>query len=372
VPKPRFLIYCPIGVKTGGPECLYQLCDAINQLGFESLIVPSIDTVHLIPCPDFEKYKVKYLENCKIYPQDVLIIPEVSNRIPKWLSKSILPSNLVLWWLSVDNSPLESFKNYELQNYQINSCWKQEDASLSKLKNPIRMKRYFELWSQLKSWIFNIRIFLVTSRVDLDSSVHFAQSEYARMVVSKNLGSRVGLLTDYVYGSECQILPVRKITTARKRVAYNPFKGSELMQTFVSLFDGELEFIELRNMNSAQVVQTLQESDLYLDLGHFPGKDRIPREAILAGCPVFLASRGAARNTLDFNLHTDFKVDLTVTTPKELKRRIVNQLKDGDLFGKQLEFFNQQRNSREVFFSEVRAFVDSYPLGEFEEEKEHA
>jgi hypothetical protein len=351
---------------------LYQLCDAINELGFESFIVPSIDTIHLIPCPDFEKYKVKYLENGKIYPQDVLVIPEVSNRIPKWLSKSISPSNLVLWWLSVDNSPVRPFSDYEQRSYQINPSWEKKDVPQSKRKKLIRVKRYLKLWSQIKSWIFKIRLDLVTSKVNLGSCVHFAQSEYARMVVSKKLGSSVGLLTDYVYGSECQLLPVGKIAKAKKRVAYNPFKGSELMQRFVSLFEGELEFVELRNMNSDQVVQTLQESDLYLDLGHFPGKDRIPREAILAGCPVFLANRGAARNALDFNLHTDFKVDLSVTTPKELKRRIVNQLKDGDLFGKQLEFFNQQRNSREVFFSEVRAFVDSYPPREFEEEKEHA
>ncbi len=369
MPQPRFLIYCPIGVKTGGPECLYQLCDAINELGYQSLIVPSIDTSHLSPCPDFEKYNVTYLRNRKIHPQDVLIIPEVSNRIPKWLSKSISPANLVVWWLSVDNSPKVPFNKYEQRNYQIHSRWMPEELSQNKPSNPVSVQSFLHFFSQLKTLVFKIRLKMMTSEVDLELCNHFAQSEYAQKVVSKTLVKKVGMLTDYVYGAEFQKMPVAKTARAKKRVAYNPFKGSELMRTFVSLFEGEVTFVELRNMNTEQVAKTLQDSDLYLDLGHFPGKDRIPREAILVGCPVFLANRGAARNNKDFNLHADFKVDLANTTPQELKSRIVNHLVNGELLQNQLEFFVQQTDSKQVFLSQAREFVKSFSQVNSEDRK---
>lgn len=357
----RFLIYCPIGVKTGGPECLYQLCDAINNLGFESLIVPSADTIHLAPCADFNKYKVKYLKNRELYPQDILIVPENSTRLPKRLAKSIHPSNLVVWWLSVDNSPLTPFHGFEERNHPISPLWMLEDLPLSKTE-PLTFKQKCTNFLSLYRWRINrIHFYAMTSKIDLGSlRNHFAQSVYAQNIVSEKLGRNVKLLTDYVYGAECQKVPMVKSSGPKIKIAYNPFKGAKLMRTLISIFEDEVEFVELRDMNSAQVAQTLRESDLYLDLGHFPGKDRIPREAILEGCPVILAKRGAARNNQDFKLHTDYKVDLANTTPDNLKLRLLRLVDTYDLFEKQHEFFNQQTSSKQVFFSEVLEFIKTF------------
>jgi hypothetical protein len=356
----RFLIYCPVGVKTGGPECLYQLCDALNSLGHKSFIVPTIETAKSEPCKDFDRYNVSYLSNTKVLTDDVLIIPEVITRIPNWLGQAIQPSNLVIWWLSVDNSPLFPFNAFEAQNNELHSSWRtvvltENGTTSHKIKSIPR-----KILNYIKDLKFRINNRVTSTAVDLKASKHYAQSEYAKSVVSETLGIKVEKLSDYVYGSENRNLPKSKKNNPQKVIAVNPFKGAELFGTFKSLFKGEVIFVELKGMTTARIAQSLSESDLYLDLGHFPGKDRIPREAILEGCPVFLAKRGAARNEIDFPLSSEFKVDLLTTTPVQLRDMVLGVLGDNGLFESQLDFFHKQRIAKRVFFSEVQNLVDTF------------
>ena len=349
----RFLIYCPVGVKTGGPECLYQLSDALNSLGYKSLIVPTTDTANSEPCDDFEIYKVSYLKNQEIMPNDVLIIPEVITRIPNWIAREIQPSNIVIWWLSIDNSPINPFKSFELHNYGIHPSWEMQVTKVKELMS-------YRIKSTPIKTLFLIRKFALkivhrfsTTGVSLQSSKHYAQSDYAKTIVSTKLGVRVGKLSDYVFGSENKDVPKPKENRLKKRIAINPFKGAELMITFREFIKDDVNFFELKNLDTEGIAQALSQSDLYLDLGHFPGKDRIPREAILEGCPVFLAKRGAARNEIDFSLPSKFKVDLQTTTPNELREIVLSLLADNSLFDSQLDFFYEQVNSKRVFFAEV-------------------
>jgi hypothetical protein len=356
----RFLIYCPVGVKTGGPECLYQLCDALNSLGHDAFIVPTSETANSEPCRDFDRYNVKYISNAKILTEDVLIIPEVITRIPKWLGKGLKPSNLVIWWLSVDNSPLFPFNAFELHNNKIHSSWRTVVRNENK-KTKYRFKSIpRKMMNYIRDLNFKLNYRLSSTAVDLKSSKHYAQSQYAKSLVSETLGVKVEKLSDYVYGSENRSLPKSKSNDSQKVIAVNPFKGADLFRTFKSLFKDEVIFVELKGMTTEVIAQTLSKSDLYLDLGHFPGKDRIPREAILEGCPVFLAKRGAARNEIDFHLSSAFKVDLQTTTPVQLRGIVLGLLADNGLFEGQLDFFHEQTIAKPMFFSEVQNLVDTF------------
>ena len=48
-------------------------------------------------------------------------------------------------------------------------------------------------------------------------------------------------------------------------------------------------------MTPEQVVDLMSESKVYIDFGNHPGKDRIPREAVINGCCVITGVRGSAR-----------------------------------------------------------------------------
>ena len=48
---------------------------------------------------------------------------------------------------------------------------------------------------------------------------------------------------------------------------------------------------------------------LYVDFGHHPGRDRLPREAALAGCCVITGRKGAAGNSVDLAIPVEYKID---------------------------------------------------------------
>jgi len=62
----------------------------------------------------------------------------------------------------------------------------------------------------------------------------------------------------------------------------------------------------IENMPADTVHETLLKSQIYIDFGHHPGKDRIPREAAMSGNIVFLHERGAAAFHLDHPLDRFF------------------------------------------------------------------
>ena len=97
-------------------------------------------------------------------------------------------------------------------------------------------------------------------------------------------------------------------TDRRKRVVcFNPKKSGDLARELaVSMAD--VDFMPIENMSRQQVVETLGESAVYLDLGSHPGKDRIPREAALAGAVVVVAMRGSAAFHADVPLPLEHKV----------------------------------------------------------------
>ena len=57
----------------------------------------------------------------------------------------------------------------------------------------------------------------------------------------------------------------------------------------------DVDFVPIRDMNKAQVRDALFGARLYIDFGHHPGKDRVPREAAVAGAVVLLREAGAAK-----------------------------------------------------------------------------
>ncbi len=54
-------------------------------------------------------------------------------------------------------------------------------------------------------------------------------------------------------------------------------------------------FVPLENMSKQEVRALMQQSRYYIDFGHHPGKDRLPREAAASGCVVLTLRAGAAQ-----------------------------------------------------------------------------
>jgi len=119
-------------------------------------------------------------------------------------------------------------------------------------------------------------------------SLHLCQSEYAWQHVEP-MGERM-MLTDWV--------SIENHDTPRlPRVVVNPAKDAGLLRPFQATVGCEV--LELVGLSRYGVTSALRGSTVYVDFGHHPGRDRLPREAALAGCIVFTTRHGAA------NFHED-------------------------------------------------------------------
>jgi hypothetical protein len=118
-------------------------------------------------------------------------------------------------------------------------------------------------------------------------------------------------------------------------------------------------FIPIKNLSSDQVIFLLTRVDLYLDLGYFPGKDRLPRESIVLNCPVLLAKRGSARYYEDFQLEDRFLLDLTLLNPVSAFEAIIQTISFGKKsnLAAQQDFRNTVLQEKNIFKGQVKKFI---------------
>jgi hypothetical protein len=60
-------------------------------------------------------------------------------------------------------------------------------------------------------------------------------------------------------------------------------------------------------MNENQIIDLLKISKIYIDFGHHPGRDRIPRESAILGNCVITNSKGSAGFYNDIPINKEFK-----------------------------------------------------------------
>lgn len=340
----RYIIYCPLGVATGGPEALHQLCHYINLLGEQAYLLPIDRSVQAHP--QYEHFQAPIISEDELTKRDILIVPETQLRIPEKILKSVNPK-IVLWWLSVDNCNFAKSWKFEEKTFPIRRhLWKYRKDR----KSPAQLA-YLLLRSLLiKSKVKNLQ------SIEVEKCLHLTQSEYARVFLKEQLSQESVMVSDYI-SAPVNSHP-QSANETKNIISYNGNKGNLFVECLFGLLP-EFEFIAIKNMSHGQALEILRNSALYLDFGHFPGKDRIPREAILQRTPVLLANRGAVRNEMDFRIPRDYKIDLNSTSTISVaeKIRLIVETRNETLRDQQI-FHEDCIKSESNFRIEVKTFLD--------------
>jgi hypothetical protein len=275
----KIVILIPLGSRTGGPEALHQLSDALLQQGYDAIVwyvLPSdleaikdlyrrgqlsCDTILDIgdrpsEIEEYNQYKKVAETRIQLSKDMCFVIPEVYIELVKYFD---FCSHLV-WWLSVDNA-----FGY-LANGQVNL-------------NYLRKKNCF----------------------------HGYQSSYAKNFLNAINLRKIFPLSDHTPKFESRNPPLRKdyiSINAGGKVIFDVEKIARDIQESCGC-----EVHLLRNMSREKVYECLESSKLYIDLANFPGKDRMPREAMLRDTCVFVAASGAGEG-IDFDLPHEFVFDV--------------------------------------------------------------
>jgi hypothetical protein len=239
-------IWTPAFGKGGGSEALHQLADVLNRNGRTALTVYITENGHVIKAQTpicYRFYKIQSTTVIEDKYDASLVFPETMTRFAKDYNKS----KVFIWWLSVDFFD----KNDEIWN--------------------------------------------------TPNITHLYQSAYAEGFLLGKKVKRILPLSDYTLKVFSNL--------SRKNKNYVLISGRKIsseMQTFQSLLKNKLDLKVLNNLSSWKIHKLFNKAIVYLDLGQFPGKDRMPREAVSYSCLPLIAANGAASIKRDFPIPEKF------------------------------------------------------------------
>lgn len=140
-------------------------------------------------------------------------------------------------------------------------------------------------------------------------------------------------------------------------VVYNPKKGYEVTQQLIRKAP-HIEWVPIENRTPQQVKELLISAKIYIDFGHHPGKDRIPREAAMCGCIVMTNRKGSAKFAEDVPIPEKFKVEYSPGKETVIINLLENSFLD---YENDLSLFDEYRtkikNEEHVFNSDLSKII---------------
>jgi len=253
----KVYVNIPASEEAGGCESLYQLVDSINNCGGYSSIIWDREVPNPVPTK-YLHYNIKYGEPIEDNSDNWVVYPEV------WTEKIHTFNNLkkAIWWLSVDNNH-----------------------------------------GKFTEW-------------DNDEIYHVYQSFYAKNYIIENNGKNHFYINDYV--SEKYLGNKYSAEDKEDFVLYNPVKGKEFTDQIISN-NPDVKFVPIQNLTEAGIINLLKKAKVYIDFGHHPGRDRIPRESAHLGCCVITNNKGSAGFYDDVVVPSKYKIDNIESVNEVLK-----------------------------------------------------
>jgi len=279
-------ILCPPSKATGGPEALHQLGYVLNKLGFNAKMLYSKYKTKPIH-PFYERYKVPYVFSVKDAKNILIVIPEsMTNLIAKYPL-----AEKKIWWLSLDFYTV-------LMNNREN-------------KKSFLQKLFFTKKN-------------IEYRFEPNPTVtHLYQSERVRQfLLSKPLENPMAYLCDYPTELFFDKLPELNDLKKENIITYNPKKGLDVIESFKNDLN-QYNWIPLTNMTREEIRDVLRKAKLHVDFGYFPGRDKIPREALVSGCCLLTGRDGTAAFSKDLGIPEKYKLHQNEQNPENIKRLIV-------------------------------------------------
>jgi len=311
----KYVVFLPT-TYTGGPFALLQLSDSLTKIGHESQVVyyDKISRMELknnsisIEYSGETKFSISNIkpEVCYSFDRkDVIILPEVRLDLLKQLVNAGF-SNCVFWWLSWDNAPLS-----ELSRFEAKSA--------------------------------------------LNNAIHIFQSHYAQIQANR-LGLHGAIVSDYTLFDESINCSE---SFKNNDICFFPRKsiGAEKI---VAELQSSFSVIRIENMSQSQVRDVLARSKYFIDFGHHPGKDRIPREAAIANCIPIVRFEGAARHMEDVYLPRYLKIELEMMIDAEFLAGHINKLEVNrpNILASIEPYRRKIKSELDIFNSQVRDFCE--------------
>ena len=264
----KFKIHCNYST-TGGPQSLHQVCKALIDHGHEALMCYPPVGEGVVPLWS-KIYGLTAWEsrtNMRDEAGSVVVLP--AGWGPNWypmhpkqyscihpLGPETYRSVKVMWWLG-----LGTWQDWDIGGWDVDS----------NLSHPNVRRLYHACQSQL-------------------AYEYLKGSGLVPM-------EQVFMLRDYTHEffhvDECEL--IRSEAARQNVVLYNAAKGAENHRRIIEACSGlPVEFVAISGMSRESMRDLALRSKVYMDFGHHPGRDRIPREMAACGLSVITGCDGTA------------------------------------------------------------------------------
>lgn len=246
---------CPGDVVTGGPESIHKIVSTLAKIKGVNAKIWYIDGGQPEP---YKVYKCEYVTEVSQDYDGVIIFPEIwANRVCDY------PNAIkVISWFGVN-----AYK------------WH--------LKNKDDFGKFLG---------YNV--------------IHLCVSKYAEQYVKS-----LGVPEDKILRLACVLnAEYFKKYEEKERsdvILYNPAKQTDFGRKVIKYGEEfrQFQFKPLEGLTIHEMAETMRGHKLYIDFGIFPGRERIPREAVMCGCCVITSNLGAARYYEDVCIPEQYKFD---------------------------------------------------------------
>tara|TARA_Y100000817_G_C16862198_1_gene546291 strand:+ start:7579 stop:8550 length:972 start_codon:yes stop_codon:yes gene_type:complete len=314
----NYFVFAPTGGRAGGVECQVQLVDSLRRHGENAFLsfYPSEDDGGTIKYFKSFGYDISAKQPDDI-KSNIIVLPEIITILAKKYNNTINVIN----WLSVDNYYKKKWKSFPRDLYN-----RYRTLTYARLPMTI-LRKYF----------------------------HLAQSFYAAEYLRKHSIDSLYIgdyLNDEFY-EQSNSIKVKK----KNIISYNPLKGTSFTEK-LQKFQPEFKMYPLQGLTRKELINQLAMSKIYIDFGHHPGRDRIPREAAIMNCCLITSDRGSAGNQNDIKIDKQYKFKINNRNTKNICDKISEIFNDYELHKmNQRENLIKILNDKSSYHDYVKSFV---------------
>ena len=338
----KVYIVCPY-IKSGGPRSLHQLGKILFDSGIEVYMYYGYrgkeSNAEELLYPDS---KLKIAKKIEDNDKNLLIVPESDTG---WLKK-YKSVKKVIWWLSL--------------NFYLNdNIWWRSKFRTSFFHKPAITTLLRYVHTKLKEPYINY--VLPKNLKNIDYQLYNCEYVHEYLLNQGVSESKMNYLCGPI---DIEEKDEQEIINAKENlIIYNPAKASpymiEKILEYMKNNYPKYKFKALKNLSHEEVLDYLKRAKVYLDLGYFPGPERMPREASMNYCNIITSTLGAAKNKFDVPIPEEFKFDLKKENVSQICELIVNMCENYS------SYINKFDKYREKTRNQIRDF--SINIDEFKE-----
>ena len=336
--QPKVYVASSLGLQTAGPEALTLLVHSFRRRGVEAYLIPIRGHRGRDNHPEYDDFDFAIAETIPKDDSSHLVITEVSPIESFREIRGTPDERIWMLWLSVNFSPIPRARYYKADQggggfyppgsaKQLPELWPYDDTVIS--SGPFRSLREASRRTRSRGTGRLRALAVETASIRYAESVvkrniNFGtQSYYGQGFIASQLGRESFKVTDYPRAMPA----LGDITKKRKLVTFNGAKGRWKLKELQPLLP-DVQFRPIEGMTYPEVCHALAESSLYVELGHLPGRDRLPREAALAGTPTVMLARGAGFCWKDFPIGEKYRIPYTIDWAHRMAPVIQDALAD--------------------------------------------